>query len=79
MGQILCIIPGPSHEYSRKPDTRALRWCFKCRKHLAHEIVVIGDPPEALSYYEPITVLQCPRCHEDHTLFPGWTREWEEA
>jgi hypothetical protein len=71
---ILCITPGPSHEYSRKPDSRPTRWCFKCRKHLPHEIVVIGDPPEVMSYYEPIAKIECPRCRGEHVLFPG--REW---
>lgn len=68
---ILCIIPGPSHEYSRKPDTRPTRWCFGCRKHLPHEIVVIGDPPGVISYYEHIAIRQCTRCRHDRTTFPG--------
>ena len=68
---ILCIIPGPSHEYSREPDTRETRWCFACRKHLPHELVVIGDPPEVMSYYENVAILECTRCHQDCTVFPG--------
>lgn len=74
---ILCSIPGPRHEYSRKPDSRPARWCFKCRQHLPHEIVVIGDPPEAMSYYAPIVKIECPQCREEHVLFPGskWADE----
>ena len=72
--KILCIIPGPRHEYSRKADSRSTRWCFKCRKHLPHEIVVHGDPPEVMSYYEPVINIECPQCREEHVLFPG--REW---
>jgi hypothetical protein len=71
---VLCILPGPRHEYSRTPDSRPTRWCFKCRKRLAHEVVVLGDPPEVMSYYEPIAMIECPQCHEEHVLFPG--REW---
>ena len=67
-GELLCIIPGPSHEYRRESD--GVRWCFGCRKHLPHDLVVLGDPPGELSYYDPIVVRKCSRCGKDRTQFP---------
>ena len=66
---LACVIPGASHEYARKPAGE--RWCFGCRKRLPHAWVFRGDPPEALSYYEPYWVLKCSRCVHDMTRFPG--------
>lgn len=44
-GELLCIIPGPSHLYATDPDERETRWCFTCRKHVAHTWELWGDPP----------------------------------
>jgi hypothetical protein len=52
-----------------------VRWCFACRQHLPHDVVLIGEPPEAMSYYEPNPRYDCTRCHGDHTLGFGWSRE----
>ena len=47
-------------------------WCFQCRKHLMHTLM--GFYPTEPSYYGPHFWWECPRCHEEHVLFPG--REW---
>lgn len=57
----------------REPDK--VRWCFKCRKHLMHDFVVL-DYPEP-SYYGPLPRFDCPDCHEDHTVGFGGIREWD--
>jgi len=49
-------------------------WCFLCRKHLLHTRMVLI--PEPMSYYGPNFWWECPQCHEEHVLFPGW--EWTE-
>ena len=74
-GQLLCIIPGPSHEYKREPAGEL--WCFGCRARLPHDWVLIGDPPpdpndpDTFSYYDPQWVKKCSRCRKDRTSFPG--------
>ena len=60
---------GPKHVYRREPA--GARWCFGCRKRLLHEDVLIGDPPEAMSYYEPTWSRICSSCGRDRTAFPG--------
>ena len=50
-------------------------WCFNCRRHLLHTLMVLAPGPE--SYYDPIWQWECPQCREEHVLFPG--REWVEA
>jgi hypothetical protein len=66
------FIPGPSYVLASCPDDRPMRWCYQCRKHLAHTWELLCDPPERQpSYYESVPVLRCERCHEDHTRFPG--------
>lgn len=70
-GDVLCIIPGPSHVY--RSEDGGVRWCFKCRAHLPHVDELMGDPPDVLSYYDPVWVTRCSRCGECHTQFPtGW-------
>jgi hypothetical protein len=69
-GAVLCIIPGPSKVLATREF--GVRWCFKCRKRLPQTEVLLGD--EFPSYYEPIWVIRCDGCGEDHVLFPG--REW---
>lgn len=63
----LHITPGPS---VRTPlGEFEVRWCFRCRKRLRHERVVLEDPFP--SYYEPLLVLACEGCGGDYTTFPG--------
>ena len=73
------FICGPSAwvELSRQRDQ--VRWCFACRQHTPHDLIVEGEPPEAMSYYEPNPRLDCSVCHEDHTDFPGTSRDWATA
>jgi hypothetical protein len=40
---IVCILPGSKHVYRR--EDAGPKWCFRCRKRLSHEAVLIGDPP----------------------------------
>lgn len=68
-GDVLCLTPGPGHEYRRDPAGD--RWCFGCRARLPHDDVLIGDPPEVMSYYEPVWVRRCSGCGRDRTQFPG--------
>jgi hypothetical protein len=64
---LTCIIPGPTKELRRIPDGD--RWCFGCRARLPHDDVLLGD--DEPSYYEPVWVCECSRCHKDRTRFPG--------
>jgi hypothetical protein len=68
-GDLLCIIPGPSHVYKVEPLGEL--WCFSCRKRLVHEWVLIGDPPDKVSYYDHIWIRRCTGCGHDNTAFPG--------
>lgn len=68
-GQCVLLVPGPSHEYRREPVGE--KWCFNCRARLPHDFVVKGDPPDVLSYYEPVGFYECSRCKRDCTQFPG--------
>lgn len=67
MMAVLHICRGPRDELARK--SAGVKFCFKCRKHLVHDLVVMGD--EEPSYYEPVASCRCSRCGEDHTRFPG--------
>jgi len=69
VGELVCIIPGPSVELRRWPIGDL--WCFKCRKRLPHDAVVLDDEVQP-SYYDPVLIRQCSRCGEDHTTFPGY-------
>lgn len=64
--QLLCVIPGPSKELTRREDR--VRWCFKCRAHLMHEWVLMADHEPG--YYDPEWMLSCSGCNEDHTAWP---------
>lgn len=55
-----------------KGKRRKRWWCFKCRKHLKHTLMV--SDPGPMSYYGPNFWWECPQCHEENVLFPG--REW---
>jgi hypothetical protein len=61
-------------EVRREPDR--VRWCFKCRKHLPHDWIVL-DTIEPFSYYDPIGRFDCSGCHQEHVLFPGRVWEWQ--
>lgn len=45
------------------------RWCFKCRRHLKHDAVLMQ--PTEPSYYGPHWKVECEGCGEDHVWFPG--------
>lgn len=46
-----------------------IRWCFRCRKRLPHDYVVLA--PVEPSYYGPHIEVECHGCGEDHVHFPG--------
>lgn len=48
------------------------RWCFKCRKRLPHDAVLMV--PDEESYYGPHWSVQCHGCGGDYIHFPG---TWE--
>jgi hypothetical protein len=64
-GRLLCIIPGPTKELARRDIGE--RWCFGCRQRLPHVAILLCD--EEPSYYEPVWVWKCSRCHTDRTTF----------
>jgi hypothetical protein len=47
-------------------------WCFKCRKRLLHTRMVFEHTQP--SWYDDWTWWECPSCHEENVLFPGY--EW---
>jgi hypothetical protein len=63
---LVCIIPGPTVELLRTPAGEL--WCFECRQRLPHDYVAL-DYAEP-SYYDPLWVRECSRCHRDRTAFP---------
>lgn len=73
------IAPGvhvcrPNGEWQPMPNRRRKRfWCFVCRKHFMHTLMVFRHVQP--SWYEDWTQWECPQCHEEHVLFPGW--EWK--
>jgi len=55
------------------------RWCFHCPIHIIHdrvlftEILKYDEQGNLINgYYEPFVELQCRKCKENHTRFPGW-------
>jgi hypothetical protein len=68
-GELLCLLPGPTHEY--RCEAAGTKWCFKCRARHPHYWVLMGDPPEVMSWYDPHWSCRCANCGEDYTRFPG--------
>lgn len=68
------VCGGGMVEVCRRPDR--VRWCFGCRARLPHDWIVGDYPPEhpSFGYFEPISRLDCARCHQDRTTFPGYAR-----
>ena len=73
---IVGFIPGPSYTLATSPDDRSTRFCFQCREHLPHTWALMDEPPQRQpTYYEPVPVLRCLCCGEDHADFPGTYRD----
>lgn len=60
--------------------TRSKKWCFKCRKHAVHlkvnlcEVLRYTDDGQLINgWYGPVSILECPTCKQDNTLFPSWS------
>lgn len=70
---LLHITRTPLEEY-RPREAERVRWCFKCRKHLLHELV-FRRPIDPMSYYGPQIDLECVGCHRDNADFPGTYRD----
>jgi len=72
-GAVVGHVCRPDGETIAVPHRRKKRWwCFNCRKHLMHTLMRFYHVQP--SWYEDWTHWECPRCHEEHVLFPG--REW---
>jgi hypothetical protein len=56
------------HEHKR--EAAGVKWCFRCRKHLEHDhVLMVCDDP--YSYYGTHWKQECSRCKGDFTRFPG--------
>ncbi len=67
---------GPKMREHSREDT-AVRWCFKERKRVMFQKVVMT--PDEESYYGPTVHIECSSCKTiDGDCFPGHEREWEE-
>jgi hypothetical protein len=72
-GRVVGHICLPRGTHGPVPHRRRKRfWCFKCRARRLHRRMMFDPGP--MSYYEPTFWWECPRCREEHVLFPG--REW---
>ena len=61
------VLHTPMHEDCR--GDAGTHWCFGCRKHLRHALVLmICDDP--MRYYGPHWYYECSRCGKDRTRFP---------
>lgn len=67
----ICVPDGKAHPVPHR--RKKWFWCFKCRKHLLHTWMIFE--PKQPSYYDPHCWWDCPECHEENVLFPGW--EWK--
>jgi hypothetical protein len=59
---------------AEKPAHPCSRWCFGCRKHLPHSLVLLGDVllgDEEPGWYDPVAVVRCSGCGQDRTRFPS--------
>lgn len=74
------VLPGvhvcrPNGQWERVQGRRRKRfWCFNCRKHLMHTRMRFRHAEP--SYYDDWFEWRCPKCDEEHVLFPGW--EWKD-
>lgn len=64
----LFICLGPEMHERRREFWKTC-WCFKCRKRLRHDAVLMA--PDEPSYYGPHWRVECEGCGEDHVHFPG--------
>jgi hypothetical protein len=65
----------PRGKWEPVPGRRRKRfWCFGCRKHLLHRRMVFRHRQP--SWYDDWYQWECPQCHKEDVLFPGW--EWRE-
>lgn len=64
------VLYTPMHEEAREPAGD--RWCFRCRKRLPHDdVLMVCDDP--MSYYDPHWRRECSGCGGDYSTFPsGW-------
>lgn len=62
------VLVTPMHEEAR--ESAGDRWCFRCRKRLPHDdVLMVCD--DRYSYYEPHWRIECSGCKGDFTQFPG--------
>lgn len=76
MRDFIHVLRTPMHEHKRDPQGE--KWCFQCRKRLPHDaVLMVCDDP--MSYYGPHWALECSRCRQDHTHFPGTEWSYDDA
>lgn len=64
-------------EVHRQLHTEEPVWCFQCRKRrMFYRVVMLTVEP---SNYGPYVSIRCERGHVDGDLFPGRTREYDDA
>lgn len=63
---------GPPMVEQKREDWE-VRWCFRCRKHLMQEaVLMVQDPDTEPSYMgDPHWKVECVGCGEDHVRFPS--------
>jgi len=67
----------PNGETRPVPNRRRKQfWCFTCRKHLMHTWMRFHHKQP--SWYEDWFWWECPQCHKEDILFPGWEWEYED-
>lgn len=73
MTQEIHIFYGPPMVEHRREPWGDPRWCFKCRKRLQHDaVLLIQDPDSEPSYVgDPRWKVECHGCGQDHVHFPG--------
>lgn len=68
MSVVLCT--GPAMREAKR-ELWQTRWCFKCRRRLVHEAVLMVAVDGEEDFYGPHWKARCEGCGEDHVRFPG--------
>lgn len=72
-GDTVIHVCRPTGQWEVARKRRRRFWCFGCRKHLMHTLMVFRQTEP--SYYADFVKWECPQCHEENVLFPG--HEWD--
>ena len=66
----IVVCRGPRMREFRREDW-GVHWCFRCRRHLQHEAVLMVAEEGEEDWYGPHWRVECEGCGEDHVRFPG--------